>query len=313
VPTNLQPAATELNPIWVGRFEVTAPRGNAYLGDYTQAFLWIAARAEDAPTLHANVNAALKKLDLTVVRSEDVEQARNEDKYSQEVRKLLHEAKRTVDTVLCGKAHGFEPAGHRPPTVLQLKTDRLILRPWHRKDRDPFAAMNADREVMRYFVGPMTRKQSDEAVDRYLAAFDRDGFSFLVAEMRDTKAFAGVIGLQMMHDIIPNLAQPAFEIGWRLNREHQGRGLATEGARAVIKLAFEQFYLDEVVAITATANTASRRVMEKLGMTHRAEFDFIHPRMPAQHLYARHTLYHLTNPRPHQPVDLFKGPKANYF
>ncbi len=302
-----------LNPIWVGRFEVTGPRGNKYLEGYTQAFLWIAARAEDATSLQSHVEAALQRLNLTFVRSEDVEVARADDKYSLEVRKLLHEAKRTVDTVICGKCHGFEAPGERPPTVLQLQTERMILRPWHRKDREPFAAMNADRAVMEYFIGPMTRKQSDEAVDRYLAAFDRDGFGFLVAEMRDTKAFAGVIGLQMMHDIIPNLAQPAFEIGWRLNREHQGKGLATEGGRAIIKLAFEQFYLDEVVAITAAANTASRRVMEKLGMKHRADFDFLHPRMPAQHLYARHTLYQLHNPRPHQPVDLFKGPKANYF
>jgi RimJ/RimL family protein N-acetyltransferase len=289
-----------LSPIWVGRFEVTGPRNNKNLDGYTQAFLWIAARAEDEPHLRAQVDAAMQQLGLTVVRGDDIELAGHDDKYSQEVRKLLREAKRTVGTVICGKCHGFEPHGYRPTTVMQLKTERLLLRPWQRKDREPFAAMNADREVMHYFLGPMSRQQSDEAVDRYLASFERDGVSFLVAEMRDTKAFAGIIGMQVMRDVLPNLAQPAFEIGWRLNREHQGKGLATEGARKIVDFAFNHFFLDEVVAITAIANTPSRRVMEKLGMKHRADFDFIPPRMPSQHLYARHTLYELKNPRPHE-------------
>jgi RimJ/RimL family protein N-acetyltransferase len=290
-----------LNPVWTGRFEVNGPRGNEHLGGYTSAFLWVAGRAEDDDALRANAALELQQLGLTIVRADEIEIAQHEDKYSMEVRRLIRDAKRSDATVFCGKCHGFEPQSLRPPTMLQLKTDRLLLRPWLRKDRDPFAAMNADRDVMRYFIGPMTRQQSDESVDRYLAAFDRDGFSFLVAEMRDTKAFAGVIGLQIMSDILPNLAQPAFEIGWRLNREHQGRGLATEGARAIIKLAFENFFLDEVVAITAVANTPSRRVMEKLGMTHRPDLDFQHPRMPPQHLYAHHTLYQLKNPKPYVP------------
>ncbi|MES2393212.1 MAG: GNAT family N-acetyltransferase [Acidobacteriota bacterium] len=305
MPPPLKPAADPdhgppLNPVWVGRFEVTAARGNEHLAGYTHAFLWIAARAADSLTLKSQVASALHTLGLTVVRGDDIEEALHEDKYSTEVRKLIREAKRNVN-VICGPPHGFEAPSVRPPTMLQLKTERLLLRPWLRKDRDPFAEMNADREVMRYFIGPMSRQQSDEAVDRYLAAFDRDGFSFLVAEMRDTKAFAGVIGLQIMSDILPNLAQPAFEIGWRLNREHQGRGLATEGGHAIIKLAFENFFLDEVVAITAMANTPSRRVMEKLGMKHRTDFDFLHPRMPPSHLYARHTLYQLKNPKPFVP------------
>jgi len=191
--------------------------------------------------------------------------------------------------------------GRRPQAMLQLTTERLLLRPWQKRDRDPFAAMNADRQVMEFFVGSMTRRQSDDAVDRYLAAFEQDGFSFLVAELRETGAFAGVIGLQVMRDVVPNLQQPAVEVGWRLALEHQGKGLATEGGKAIINLAFNHFFLDEVVAITAVANTASRHVMEKLGMKHRAELDFDHPRMPINHLYARHTLYELCNPKPHQP------------
>jgi RimJ/RimL family protein N-acetyltransferase len=181
--------------------------------------------------------------------------------------------------------------------VLQLETTRLILRRWKEADRAPFAAMNADPVVMRFFAAPFTTEQSNESIDRYIAAFDREGFSFFAAILRDTGAFAGMIGLQTMRDVIPNLPQPAVEIGWRLTQASQGQGLATEGALAVIDFAFHQVGLAEVIAITAIPNQPSRRVMEKLGMTHRPELDFDHPRVPAGHLYQRHTLYSRRNPK----------------
>jgi RimJ/RimL family protein N-acetyltransferase len=179
---------------------------------------------------------------------------------------------------------------------LQLETSRLILRRWQEADRAPFAAMNADPVVMRFFAAPFTIEQSNETIDRYLAAFDREGFSFFAAILRDSGDFIGTIGLQTMRDVIPNLPQPAVEIGWRLTQAGQGQGLATEGALAVIDFAFHQLGLVEVVAITAIPNQPSRRVMEKLGMIHRPELDFDHPRVPAGHQYERHTLYSLRNP-----------------
>jgi RimJ/RimL family protein N-acetyltransferase len=178
---------------------------------------------------------------------------------------------------------------------LQLETPRLTLRRWQEADRSPFAQMNADPVVMHFFAAPFTREQSDEAIDRYLAAFDREGFSFFAATLRDTGAFVGTIGLQTMRDVVPNLPQPAVEIGWRLTEAAQGRGLATEGALAIVDFAFHQLGLVEVVAITAIPNQPSRRVMEKLRMTHRPELDFDHPRVPAGHQYQRHTLYSLQN------------------
>jgi RimJ/RimL family protein N-acetyltransferase len=179
---------------------------------------------------------------------------------------------------------------------LQLDTPRLILRRWQEADRAPFAEMNSDPVVMHYFAAPMTREQSDEAIDRYLAAFDREGFSFFATIERNTGAFIGTIGLQTMRDAVPNLPQPAVEIGWRLTQSAQGKGYASEGARTIVDFAFNKRRLNEVVAITALPNQASRRVMEKLGMTRRSELDFDHPRVPAGHQYQRHTLYSLRNP-----------------
>jgi RimJ/RimL family protein N-acetyltransferase len=187
------------------------------------------------------------------------------------------------------------------PQPLQLETARLILRPWRDSDRAPFAAMNADPEVMTYFPAIMTRNESDAALRRFQAAYDRDGFGFLAAELRSTGAFAGVIGAQTMHDLVPKLRQPAIEIGWRLPREAQGIGLATEGARATVDFVFSTLNLPEVVAVTALGNQASRRVMEKLGMTHRPDLDFDHPRVPLSHPHLRHTLYQLRNPNLNAP------------
>jgi RimJ/RimL family protein N-acetyltransferase len=181
-------------------------------------------------------------------------------------------------------------------TTLQLATPRLILRPWQDRDRAPFAAMNADPAVMTFFAAPITPEESNAAIDRYLLQLDRDGFTMLAAEHRETGDFAGVIGMQTMRDLVPNLPQPVVEIGWRLPLAYHGQGLATEGARAIIDHAFTELHLAEVVAITAEGNAASRRVMEKLGMTHRPELAFDHPRVPAGHPHQRHALYALANP-----------------
>jgi RimJ/RimL family protein N-acetyltransferase len=180
---------------------------------------------------------------------------------------------------------------------LALITERLILRPWRDSDRAPFAAMNADPQVMTFYASTMTPAESDEAIARYQAALARDGFAFLVAELRSTGAFAGAIGAQTMRDAVPNLPQPAVEIGWRLPRALHGQGLATEGARATVDFCFHTLNLPEVVAITALGNRPSRHVMEKLGMTHRPGLDFDHPRIPANHPHLRHTLYQLFNPK----------------
>ncbi|GAC1416106.1 MAG: GNAT family N-acetyltransferase [Acidobacteriaceae bacterium] len=181
------------------------------------------------------------------------------------------------------------------PTSLQLETPRLILRAWREADRAPFAAMNADPAVMTYFPALMSPAESDEAILRYQRAMENTGFGFLAAEHRATGVFLGIIGAQTMRDVVPNLPQPAVEIGWRLALYAQGQGFATEGARAVVDFCFRTLKLPELVAVTALGNRASRHVMEKLGMTHRPDLDFDHPRVPPGHPHLRHTLYQLMN------------------
>jgi RimJ/RimL family protein N-acetyltransferase len=171
-----------------------------------------------------------------------------------------------------------------------LQTDRLDLRRWRPTDRIPFAQMNADPRVMEHFPNPLTLAQTDDLIRRIDAHFARHNFGLWAAELRSTGAFIGYIGLNIPSFAPPFKphANPCVEIGWRLVHAHWGRGLATEGATAVLHHAFSVLNLEELVSFTVPANQRSRRVMEKLGMHRDPASDFDHPLLPAAHPLRRH-------------------------
>jgi len=172
-----------------------------------------------------------------------------------------------------------------------LQTDRLLLRRWRDSDRLPFQAMSADPRVMEFMPSLLSEAESDALIDRAQSNFDRHGYGPFAAELLENQAFIGFIGLS-----IPNFDatfMPAVEVGWRLGFDFWGRGLATEGARAVIRYAFSELGLDGLVSFTVPGNVRSRRVMEKIGMTHDPRDDFDHPRLPEGHPLRRHVLYRL--------------------
>jgi RimJ/RimL family protein N-acetyltransferase len=172
-----------------------------------------------------------------------------------------------------------------------ITTERLILRPWNEEDFLPYAQMNADPQVREFFPSTLTREESDAEIWRFQAGYARDGFGLCAAEIAATGEFAGMIGLETMTYAVPSLPQLAVELGWRLAPASWGKGLATEGARAVIRYAFETLQLTRVFATTVPANVRSRRVMEKTGMKHLPALDFDHPFLPEGHPLRRHVLY----------------------
>jgi len=178
-----------------------------------------------------------------------------------------------------------------PPAAPVLRTERLLLRPWRPEDRQPFAELNADPEVMEFFVSPMTREASDVFVDRIETGFTEHGFGVWAVELLDQGAFIGFAGL--LHQTFEAPFTPAFEIGYRLARPAWGQGYATEAAREAVRHGFERVGLDEIVSMTATGNVRSQAVMKKLGMTHDPADDFDHPRVPDGHPLKRHVLYRL--------------------
>ena len=173
----------------------------------------------------------------------------------------------------------------------ELRTERLLLRQWRDSDRLPFRRLNADPRVMEFFPEPLAAEASDALLDRAQEHFRRHGFGPFAVELLDTNAFIGFIGLSI--PAFDAHFMPAIEIGWRLAFEHWGKGLATEGARAALDFGFNSQGLDQVVSFTVPANLRSRRVMERLGMTHDPADDFDHPNLPAGHLLRRHVLYRI--------------------
>ena len=172
-----------------------------------------------------------------------------------------------------------------------IETERLLLRRWREEDREPFYRMNSDARVMEFFPEYLTRAQSDSLVDRINEHFKKHGFGLFAAELRKDQTFIGFVGVA-----VPSFKAhftPCVEIGWRLAANYWGRGLATEGARAELKCAFEELALDALVSFTVPRNIRSRRVMEKIGITRDASDDFDHSDLPERHRLRRHVLYRL--------------------
>ncbi len=170
-----------------------------------------------------------------------------------------------------------------------LVTERLILRSWRDEDRAPFAAMNADPEVMRYFPATLSREELDTLVDRLIEAEKTFGMTFFATEEQVTGRFIGLIGMRPSPEFLPTT--PDVEIGWRIASDMWGRGLATEGARALLRVGFEDLGIGRIVAFTSRANAPSRRVMEKIGLKRETEGDFDHPKIAEGDPLQRQVLY----------------------
>ena len=154
--------------------------------------------------------------------------------------------------------------------MLEIETERLLLRGWRDEDLEPYAHICADPEAMRYMGrGAMTREQTAESVGRYVRHWDEHGFGLWGVEDKGTGRFIGRIGL-MYHDDWPE-GEHKTEVGWLLDRSVWGRGLATEGARASVRHGFEELGLERIISIAIPENKASRRVMEKAGLTYRGK------------------------------------------
>jgi RimJ/RimL family protein N-acetyltransferase len=178
---------------------------------------------------------------------------------------------------------------------MMIETDRLLLRRWIEEDREPFFRLNSDARVMEFMPNCLSRSQSDLLVDRIEEHFRKHSFGLYALELREDQSFIGFLGLA-----IPAFTAhftPCVEIGWRMSANHWGRGLATEGARAVVRYAFEELRLGALVSFAVPANIRSRSVMERIGMVHNPAEDFEHPNLPEGHLLGRHVLYRLRTPR----------------
>ena len=148
-----------------------------------------------------------------------------------------------------------------------LETERLVLRRFTGADVDYLFDLDSDPEVMRFLTGgkPTPREViRDETLPRILHYYERfAGFGFWAAIERSTGDFLGWFEFRPQEGSGTDEA----ELGYRLRRSAWGRGYATEGSRALIRKGFSELGVRRVVAETMAVNIASRRVMEKAGLT----------------------------------------------
>ena len=168
-----------------------------------------------------------------------------------------------------------------------LSTERLGLRLWRPEDLEPFAKMNSDPEVMRYFPSPMSKKESEVAMQRIISHFSNYHYGLFVVETRSDQRFIGFTGFN--RPAFESYFTPCVEIGWRLVNEAWGKGYATEAAAACLAYGFDKLRFDEVYSFTSVLNTPSERVMQKIGMKKEGEFE--HPKIAEGSPLRTHVLY----------------------
>jgi RimJ/RimL family protein N-acetyltransferase len=175
---------------------------------------------------------------------------------------------------------------------MQLFTRRLILRSWRDSDRQPFAKMSEDADVMEHLHPLATRDACNAWIDFRINHQSCHGFCLRALELRASGTFMGAVGLLRVG--FAARFTPAVEVGWRLARPFWGQGFAVEAAGAALQFGFEEIRLMEAVAHASVRNGRSRHVMTKLGMSHDCAEDFDHPRIPESDPLRRQVLYRLT-------------------
>lgn len=173
---------------------------------------------------------------------------------------------------------------------MRLETERLVLRRFDQPgDRDAFAAICADAEVMEWLGGPLDRAQADARIDRVEASWDANGHGRYLVERRSDGAFLGWSGIMPAFETLPIAGVP--EMGWRLVRDAWGQGYATEAAAAAIADGFRRLGFPEIWAFTSPGNLRSQAVMRRLGMARRSDRDFDNPDQPADGPLRRSIVY----------------------
>ena len=155
--------------------------------------------------------------------------------------------------------------------MVWLETQRLILKDFQQKDADQLAPTLANPQVMKFSpTGILSVHQTQTKINGFITSYQKNGFGKWAVIFKETNTLIGYCGIAV--ERIDNVDER--EIGYRLTPEFWGRGLATEAAAATIQYGFYQLKLPYILGIVEQANTASVRVLKKLGMRYERETIF---------------------------------------
>ena len=177
--------------------------------------------------------------------------------------------------------------------MILLETARLRLRRFTGADLDRLVELDADPEVMRYITYGVPTPRSvyeDTILPRWFGFYEQaPELGYWAAEERAGGAFLGWFHLRP-----DRLDEGEQELGYRLARAAWGRGLATEGGRAVIDYGFSRVGAPKVSARTLVGNSRSRRVMDKCGLAFEKEFEYpedvIHGRRESERAAVKYSI-----------------------
>ena len=150
-----------------------------------------------------------------------------------------------------------------------LTTDRLILREFEITDAADLYELNIDPEVIKYTGDKSFNsiKDAEDLIKNY-TQYKTYGYGRWAVITKDTNEFIGWCGLKYLPDTNET------DLGFRFFRKHWNKGYATESSILCLDIGFSQFGLDTIVGKVMTANIASIKVLEKVGMTYWKDFDF---------------------------------------
>ena len=160
-----------------------------------------------------------------------------------------------------------------------LETPHLLLRPWQEQDLEPLVRLLAKPEVARYLHlngHPFTREESAEVHLLVLRSWNEQGLGAFAVIDKVTGSWIGKLGLMYQADWP---GPDKFEVDYELDPVCWGRGLATEGTQAALRYGFVERRLSRIIGATLPEHVASRKVMEKCGLTYQGELQFRHARI----------------------------------
>lgn len=172
-----------------------------------------------------------------------------------------------------------------------FKSERLGFRNWREDDLEAFAKINANPEVMEHFPKLLTTEETTQFIERLYNHYIKNGYTYYATELIETSELVGFIGLARQ-DYKAEF-NPATDIGWRLKKSAWGKGFATEGAKRCLDFAFEELHLNRIVSTCTINNSKSEKVMKKLGMLKKGEFN--HPKLSEYPDYEKCIWYEIRN------------------
>lgn len=155
------------------------------------------------------------------------------------------------------------------------ETERLILREIVSTDRNGLFKIDSDPDVNTYLGRKPVEniEQIDDIIQFIRNQYIENGIGRWAMIEKSTTNFIGWTGLKFVKETTNNHCN-YYDLGYRLNKKYWGKGLATEAAKASLNYGFNDLNLNEIYAMADSKNSASRNVIEKVGLKHIETFEF---------------------------------------